>query len=103
MPGHEFSDEYIRKLARLSRLTVSDAQSAQLRVSLSTIVTYVERLRRLDLTGVEPLANVGEVTNRLDDDVPGPALPPETLRALAPEMHDQFLKVPKVLGEGGGA
>ncbi|CAG0988447.1 Glutamyl-tRNA(Gln) amidotransferase subunit C [Phycisphaerales bacterium] len=103
MPGHEFSDEYIRKLAKLSRLTVTDAQSAELRTSLSTIVTYVERLRRLDLDGVEPLANVGELTNRLDDDQPGPTLPPEALRGIAPEMHDQFLKVPKVLGDGGGA
>jgi aspartyl-tRNA(Asn)/glutamyl-tRNA(Gln) amidotransferase subunit C len=97
------SAEYVRKVAALSRLALTDAQVAQYRGQLSGVLGYVQRLRELNLDGVEPLANVGGETNRLDDDVPGPTLSNEALMKIAPESMPPFVKVPKVLGDGGGA
>jgi aspartyl-tRNA(Asn)/glutamyl-tRNA(Gln) amidotransferase subunit C len=99
----QLSADYIRKVARLARLAVDEDQVPALQERLSAVVTYVDQLRRLDLTGVEPLANVAGPLNRLDDDVPGPTIPSETLATLAPESLPPFIKVPKVLDEGGGA
>ncbi len=99
----QLSADYIRKVARLSRLALDEDQVPALQVRLSAVVTYVDQLRRLDLTGVEPLASVAGPLNRLDEDVPGPTIPTEVLAALAPESHPPFIKVPKVLDEGGGA
>jgi aspartyl-tRNA(Asn)/glutamyl-tRNA(Gln) amidotransferase subunit C len=99
----QLSADYVRKVARLSRLALSDAEVADYQVKLSAVVTYVERLRKLDLTGVEPMANVGGSTNRLDEDVPGPTLPTETLMRMAPAAVPPFVKAPKVFEEGGGA
>lgn len=93
----------VQKLAKLSRLalTPEDAQIAQ--AALGSVLGYVERLRALDLTGTEPLTHPGEPTGRLDEDVPGPTLPNAALMAMAPEKDPPFVRVPKVLGEGGGA
>jgi aspartyl-tRNA(Asn)/glutamyl-tRNA(Gln) amidotransferase subunit C len=99
----QLSADYIRKVARLSRLAVEEGEVPALQERLSAVVTYVDRLRGLDLTGVEPLANVAGALSRLDEDVPGPTLPTGSLMALAPEVLPPFIKVPKVLDEGGGA
>jgi aspartyl-tRNA(Asn)/glutamyl-tRNA(Gln) amidotransferase subunit C len=110
MPGSEshpkpqqLSADYVRKIARLSRLAITDAEVADFQVKLSAVVGYVERLRKLDLTGIEPMANVADSTNRLDADVPGPTLPTDVFIEMAPAVLPPFIKVPKVLDEGGGA
>ena len=97
----QLSADYVRKVARLSRLAVSDAEVAELQVKLSAVVGYVERLKELDLSGVEPMTNVADATNQLDEDVPGPTLATQTLMEMSPAAMPPFVKVPKVLDAGG--
>jgi|GEM_PF-215827 len=99
----QFSADYVRKVARLSRLALTDAEVDAYRTKLSAVVTYIERLRALDLSGIEPLANVADTVNRFRDDVPGPTLPNAAFMRMAPDTLPPFIKVPKVLGDGGGA
>jgi aspartyl-tRNA(Asn)/glutamyl-tRNA(Gln) amidotransferase subunit C len=101
--AQELSEDYVRKVARLSRLALSDAEVEDCRVRLSAVIGYMERLRGLDLSGVEPMAHVAGLTNRLDADAPGPVLSNATLMAMAPERSEPFIKVPKVIDDGGGA
>lgn len=106
MSGHRaLSAEQVRKVASLSRLALSDAQVEEYRTRLSAVLGYIDRLRELDLAGVEPLWNPVETTNRLADDVPGPTLGNDALMAMLPggAPMPPYIKVPKVLGEGGGA
>src|SRR5689334_21790732 len=93
----------IRKVARLARLAVTDDQVERLGRDLAAILGYVERLREIDLAGVEPLAHIGDAVNRLDHDTPGPTLPTQALMNMAPDPMPPFIQVPKVLDEGGGA
>ncbi len=105
------SAEYVRKVAKLARLEVSDAEVEKHRASLTAVLGYMERLQGLDLANVEPMAHVGwaegERENRLREDEPGEALPVAEVVRLAPESTPgdggAFIKVPKVMGEGGGA
>lgn len=97
------TDDEVRKVARLSRLELTDERIREQRERLVAVLGYVERLRELDLDDVEPLANPAEEVNRLRDDEPGEALAPETLAKMAPESYGVFVKVPKVIDEGGGA
>lgn len=92
--------EQVRKVASLSRLALSEAQAEDYRSRLAAVLGYVERLRSLDLSNVEPMAHPMETTNRLGADEPGPTLANETLMAIAPATHPPFVKVPKVIGEG---
>ncbi|HZW11249.1 MAG TPA: Asp-tRNA(Asn)/Glu-tRNA(Gln) amidotransferase subunit GatC [Phycisphaerales bacterium] len=105
MPAHppQLTPADVRKVASLSRLAIPDDQIERYRAELAAVLGYVERLRELDLSGIEPLTHVGDEDNRLDDDVPGPTLPNAVAMGLAPEPHAPFYGVPKVLGEGGGA
>ena len=112
----ELTEAQVRHVARLARLSLTDAEAASHLQSLAAVLTYVDRLRSLDLTDVEPLVHVGvdggEATNALADDVPGESLRSEVVRALAPASFVDaqpdgsahvYIRVPKVLGEGGGA
>jgi len=100
---HELSAEYVRRVARLARLAPTDAQVETYRGQLSAIIAYMERLKGVGLEGVEPLTNVGDFTNRMDEDEVGPTLANSVLMKMAPESAAPFIKVPKVLGDGGGA
>ncbi|MDX2118731.1 MAG: Asp-tRNA(Asn)/Glu-tRNA(Gln) amidotransferase subunit GatC [Planctomycetota bacterium] len=93
----------VRKVAALSRLSLTDAQVEQYRHQLSSVLTYINRLRELDLAGVEPMAHVGDTHNRLDQDVVREPLANSALMKMAPQTMPPFVKVPKVIDDGGGA
>ncbi|MFG0306729.1 MAG: Asp-tRNA(Asn)/Glu-tRNA(Gln) amidotransferase subunit GatC [Phycisphaerales bacterium JB040] len=95
--------EDVKKIARLARLEVPEGELERVGRDLSAILGYAERLQGLDLDGVEPMAHVGDQSNRLDADEPGEAFSNETVMGLAPDGLEPFLRVPRVLGDGGGA
>lgn len=101
------SAEEVRKVARLARLELTDEQVEVYRGQLGAVLGYFERLREVNLEGVEPLTHVvGEavearVEGRLDLDEPRAGLANEALMRMAPEKMPPFLRVPKVLGEQG--
>lgn len=93
----------VRKIATLARLEITDEQAEAYREQLGAVLGYMNRLRELDLAGVEPLTHPMDATNRLDDDQPGPTLSTEQFMEQAPATMPPFLVVPKVLGGDGGA
>jgi len=103
MSHESLSPDYVRRIAKLSRLSLTDEQVEQYGSRMSAVLGYMNRLRELNLDDVEPMANVGGTTNRLDEDTPGPMLSNDALMKIAPDKMPPFVKVPKVLGEGGGA
>lgn len=101
--AEELSQADVRRIASLARLGLRDDEVPALQRELGAILAYVERLRSAPLEGIEPLTHVGQSGNRLREDVPGPTLPPEALAAMAPDRFQGFVRIPKVLGQGGGA
>lgn len=104
------SADEVRRIARLSKLELDDAQVEIERARLSAVLAYVERLRELDLEGVEPMTRASTEGARLREDEPGQPLDPAVLADLAPGVFEsvdaggrtqRFIRVPKVLGEGG--
>ena len=97
------TDADIRKIAKLSRLSLQDAQVSSVRAQLSSILGHIAQLQAVPVEGVEPLAHPLRIVNRLDADEPQPPMPLEDLLRNAPAVEGRFLAVPKVLGDGGGA
>lgn len=95
--------EQVRRLARLCRLDVPDHELDDLATRLEALLGYVARLDTLNLEGIVEMPHVGDETNVLADDAPRPPLERQTLLDMAPQTYDRFVRVPKVLGEGGGA
>lgn len=99
------SIEAVRKVAHLARLSLSDQELEQCRHHLGAVLGYMQRLRGLNLDGVEPLTSPIESVNRFADGEPGPTLSNERLMAIAPESAGAppFVRVPPVIGGGEGA
>jgi len=95
------SEETVRKVAKLARLEIAEEAVSTYTAQLASVLGYIERLRALDLEDVEPMAHPLDVANRTDPDEPGPMLETQALMKMAPEAAPPFVKVPKVLGDGG--
>jgi len=87
----------VRRLARLARLELTDAELATLTGQLSRIVDYVAQLQQVDTEGVEPLAHALAVHNVFRADEPAPSLPVAAALANAPRRSGDFYSVPAVL------
>lgn len=86
----------VRKVAKLARLEMSDADLATMQQQLSAILDYVGQLGELNTDGVEPLAHPLPVANVFRDDEPGVCLTPDQALANAPVRLADFFGVPAV-------
>ncbi|MBI1375635.1 MAG: Asp-tRNA(Asn)/Glu-tRNA(Gln) amidotransferase subunit GatC [Phycisphaera sp.] len=101
--SERLTDDDVKKVAKLARLKLNDEQIHAFAGQLSDVLSYVHKLDELDVTGVEPMAHPTDMTNRFRDDTPGRPISVDQALANAPESDPPFFKVPKVLGDGGGA
>jgi aspartyl-tRNA(Asn)/glutamyl-tRNA(Gln) amidotransferase subunit C len=89
----------VEHVARLARLALGADEKERMRRQLDAILGYVERLRRVDTTGVEPTAHVLPLVNVMRDDEVRPSYPVEAMLANAPDAHDGQVRVPRILEE----
>ncbi|MCE9531978.1 MAG: Asp-tRNA(Asn)/Glu-tRNA(Gln) amidotransferase subunit GatC [Planctomycetes bacterium] len=89
--------EEVRKVARLSRLDLKDAELVDMATRLSAILQYVDQLKELNTDGVEPLAHPLPIHNVFRSDEPSPSLTVDAALQNAPARHGDFFGVPAVL------
>lgn len=87
----------VAKIARLSRLDLSEDELKTFAGQLGGILDYVNRLSKLPLEGVEPLTHVQELSNVMREDSPRPSVNREEVLKEAPESSKGFYRVPKIL------
>ena len=66
-------------------------------LDMSNIVSWVEKLKEVDTTGVEPLTTMSLEVNAMREDVVGEPLKHEEAMKLAPTQDETYFRVPKVL------
>lgn len=96
-------EQLVRNVARLARISLTDAEAERFGRQLGDILHYVEQLGELDVEGVQPLAHALDVHNVLRPDEPGRSLPAELALREAPARDGDFFQVPRVLGPDSGA
>jgi len=89
----------VRHVARLARLKITDAEAVLFASQLSKVLEYVEQLNELDTLDVPPTAHPLPVSNVFREDVVRPSLTPDEALHNAPDRHDGFFRVPKVLDQ----
>jgi aspartyl-tRNA(Asn)/glutamyl-tRNA(Gln) amidotransferase subunit C len=89
----------VEHVARLARLELSAVEKERMRRELDGILTYIDKLRALDTTGVEPTSHAVPVTNVMRDDVPSLSLPQAETLANAPDRQGDLFRVPKIIEE----
>ena len=89
-------------VAQLARLELPEEQARQLQGELESIVHYIDELKEVDVTGVEPTAHAAKLFNVWREDAVGESLPRTEMLANAPDtVNGELIKVPQVLpGEG---
>jgi len=98
--GSRITEDDVRKVAKLSRLRLSDAEVTHFTGQLGDILGYVSKLEELDVEGVEPMAHPLDLTNVLRDDRERAGLSVDDALANAPAAEPPYFRVPKVLGGG---
>ncbi|HUJ43648.1 MAG TPA: Asp-tRNA(Asn)/Glu-tRNA(Gln) amidotransferase subunit GatC [Opitutaceae bacterium] len=91
------TDLNIDYVANLARLALTDEEKATFSRQLGDVLRYVDKLRAVDVSQVEPTAHAFPVYNVWADDLPGPGLPVEAALRNAPAQRDNMIVVPKVV------
>lgn len=94
------SPETVRKVAKLARLKLSDAEVEQFSGQLGAVLGYVEVLNELNTEGVEPLAHPLEIADVLRDDLPTPSLTRDAALSNAPKSDGKCFLVPQIIDAG---
>lgn len=97
----EVNEALTRQLANLSRLALSDEEVKTFTAKLSSIISYVEALQKVDVSGVEPLTHPLDLATPMRDDQAKPFPSdedgkPKVLKHAPDVMYDGF-KVPPIL------
>jgi aspartyl-tRNA(Asn)/glutamyl-tRNA(Gln) amidotransferase subunit C len=87
----------VRRIAKLARIRLEDAEVAVLQDELNAMLSYVEQLDEVDVEGVEPLSGGAHMALRLREDVVTDGERAEEVLANAPARAGQFFAVPKVV------
>ena len=90
-------DKDVEHVARLARLALSDAEKVRMREQLSAILGYIDKLKGLDVDGVEPTSHAVPLVNVMRDDEVEPSLPREEMMANAPDPAGDFFRVPRII------
>jgi aspartyl-tRNA(Asn)/glutamyl-tRNA(Gln) amidotransferase subunit C len=93
-PAPDMNIEYV---ANLARLALTDAEKTKFTQQLGDILHYVEKLKQVDVTGIEPMAHASPVFNIWADDVPVAGLSVEKALQNAPLRRDNLIAIPKVM------
>lgn len=87
----------VRRIARLARIGVEDAEIDRLQIELGAILGWVEQLSELDVEGVEPISGIGQAALRLRADVVTDGGRADAVLSNAPDRAGPFFSVPKVV------
>ncbi|MDQ6806537.1 MAG: Asp-tRNA(Asn)/Glu-tRNA(Gln) amidotransferase subunit GatC [Actinomycetota bacterium] len=77
--------DQVLHVASLARLALSEEEIDKMASELSDVLDHIEKIRELDLDGVQPTTHVVDLVNALRSDEPEPSLPVEAVLATAPE------------------
>jgi aspartyl-tRNA(Asn)/glutamyl-tRNA(Gln) amidotransferase subunit C len=87
----------VRRIARLARIRITDAEARALQKELSAILDWVEQLDAVDTSGVEPMTRVIPMALRTRADVVTDGGIADDIVKNAPAREDHFFAVPKVV------
>jgi aspartyl-tRNA(Asn)/glutamyl-tRNA(Gln) amidotransferase subunit C len=89
--------ETARRVARLARIRVHEADLPALAGELSGILQFMEQLNEVDVTGIEPMTSVTPMRLKRRADVVTDGNIQSAILKNAPDAREGFFAVPKVV------
>jgi aspartyl-tRNA(Asn)/glutamyl-tRNA(Gln) amidotransferase subunit C len=87
----------IKYVAHLARISLTPAEEEQYSAQVSGILGYIEKLKQLDVTNIEPTAHAVPLVNVARADVVQPSLSNEEALRNAPARANGLFIVPKIV------
>ena len=94
MAGTEIDVKYVAHLARIS---LSPAEEQKIGAQLGSILGYIEKLKEVDINGVEPTAHAFPMVNVTRADETRPSLTTEEALRNAPATANGLFLVPRIV------
>lgn len=94
MAGTDFDVKYV---AHLARLALSSEEEKKLGAQLGNIIGFVEQLKAVDVSHVEPTAHAVPTVNVTRADEVRPSLPHDEAMRNAPKKAGGLFVVPKIV------
>ena len=95
----ELAIEDVRKVAALAKLQFGESELAEFTSQLASIVSFVEQLSQVDVSGVEPMSHPLAIHSVTRNDVRAVGLLREDALSNAPKSDGEYFLVPPVLGK----
>ena len=87
----------VKNVAHLARLSLTPDEEQKIGAQLSNILGYIEKLKEVDVTGVEPTAHAFPLVNVTRTDEVRPSLSNEEALRNAPSTANGLFMVPKIV------
>ncbi|WP_367714819.1 Asp-tRNA(Asn)/Glu-tRNA(Gln) amidotransferase subunit GatC [Nitratireductor sp. GISD-1A_MAKvit] len=87
----------VKRVARLSRIAVDEADAERMTGELNAILGFVEQLNEVNVEGVEPMTSVIPMAMKKRQDGVTDGDKADDIVANAPASEDNFFVVPKVV------
>ncbi len=87
----------VRRIARLARIKITEAEATGLVKELSGILNWVEQLDEVDTSAVEPMTRVIPIELRRREDKVTDGGKTDAILKNAPMAEDGFFVVPKIV------
>ncbi len=94
MAADSFDIHYVADLARIE---LSPEEEQRLGAQLGNILGYVEQLKSVDVSGVEPMSHAFPLVNVTRPDMARPGIPQEDALRNAPSKANGLFIVPKIV------
>jgi aspartyl-tRNA(Asn)/glutamyl-tRNA(Gln) amidotransferase subunit C len=95
LPG--MSDFNVKYVAHLARLSLTPEEEQKFGAQLGQVLGYIEKLKEVDVSQVEPTAHAVPLVNVTRPDVVRPSLPTEDALRNAPMKSNGLFVVPKIV------
>lgn len=92
-----FNQSDVEKIAQLSRLSLTEAESRAMQLELDSIFQMIEKMQAVNTDGVEPMSHPHEIPLRLRDDVVTEVDNHRAYQEIAPQVQNSLYLVPKVI------
>ena len=87
----------LKHIARLSRLHLTDEELRFFETQVSQILQFVDKLKEVNVAGVEPTSHPLLLSNVFRKDEIKPSIPIEEFLKNSPRAKGRFFEVPKII------
>ena len=87
----------VKKVAKLSRISLEDNKIDSLSKDLDSILTFVEKLNELDTKEIKTLKSIADKTLEARNDTVDDGKIKDDILKNSPEKNEDFFIVPKVI------